>query len=78
MAKNVTSQDLRKPAIVAALKKASGGNRVTLVKQLDTNTFRGNCLLYVGNGNGDVNGYGERSSYKTLGQFEVVIDFNKA
>jgi hypothetical protein len=35
MAKNVTSNDPRKPAIVAALKRISGGTKVTLLKEVD-------------------------------------------
>jgi hypothetical protein len=47
MAKAITSKDPRKAAIVAALKRASGGTKVTSVRELDTSPdggFVGSCM----------------------------------
>lgn len=45
MAKNITSKDPRKAAIVAALKRVSGGTRVTNVFETpDCNGFMGSCM----------------------------------
>jgi hypothetical protein len=61
---NVTSRDPRKPQIVAALKQLSGGNKVTLVKQVDLDKFEGRCLK------------GNRYGYEVLGTFTVHIKFS--
>lgn len=42
--KNVTSKDPRKPRIVHALKKKSGGNKVTLLKEISPGVFQGHCM----------------------------------
>ncbi len=45
MAKNIKSTDPRKPAIVAALKRLSGGTKVTNVFEAPhSNGFMGNCF----------------------------------
>lgn len=42
--KNVVSRDPRKPFIMAALKAASGCRKVTMVQELKTGGYSGNCL----------------------------------
>jgi hypothetical protein len=42
--KNVVSYDPRKPAIMVALKRASGCRKVTMVKELAAGGFTGNCM----------------------------------
>jgi hypothetical protein len=72
--KHVHSKDPRKPAIVAALKRRSGGNKVTLLVELeDGKLFEGRCLKYVGAGNGRVRApiMGGNGSYEELGTFQV-------
>lgn len=63
MSKNVTSKDPRKPAIVAALKRKSGGGKVTLLTELSNGNFMGHCLLKITLGRG--------SKWESLGAFEV-------
>lgn len=60
-AKHVHSADPRKAAIVAALKKKSGGTKVTLLKEIAPNTFTGSCLRSVGR------------RYEQLGEFTVEV-----
>lgn len=60
--KHVRSDDARKPAVVAALKKASGGSRVTLVTEIGENTFQGNCLVTAADG-----------KFTNLGFYQVVM-----
>lgn len=63
MKQSVKSTDERKPIIMAELKKKSGGNRVTLVKQIGANEFTGHCQK------------GSRAGYQSLGDFTVRISF---
>ena len=42
--KNIKSTDPRKVLIVSALKRMSGGTKITCVEELAPNTFRGRCL----------------------------------
>jgi len=61
MSKNVKSTDPRKALIMVALKKASGANKVTLVKEHADGRFEGHCLK------------GNRYGYESLGTFTVVL-----
>lgn len=60
--KNVKSTDPRKSAIMAALKRKSGANKVTLVKESEYGGFEGHCLI------------GGKAGYKSLGTFYVEYD----
>lgn len=73
--KHVKSTDPRKPAIVSQLKRISGGNKVTLLTEIEDGLFQGRCLKYVGAGNGTENTCLGAGSYKALGDFKVRIDF---
>lgn len=42
--KPVRSKDPRKPAVMAALKAASGCRKVTMVEELKAGGFSGNCM----------------------------------
>lgn len=66
MAKNVTSYDSRKSAIMEALKRASGGTKITNVVELESGKFAGHCMK-MGR-----NEYGGKS-YLSLGTFTVEI-----
>ena len=44
MAKHVHSKDPRKRAIVAALRRASGGTKVTMLEEIAGGLFQGSCL----------------------------------
>lgn len=46
--RNVTSGDLRKAPIVAALKSASGATKVTLLVEVTPGVFQGNCIIPKG------------------------------
>jgi hypothetical protein len=61
--KSVHSTDPRKPYIMDALKKESGGNKVTCIRELGDGYFKGNCMS------------GNRSGYEKLGIFTVKMDF---
>ena len=61
MTKRVTSTDPRKPAIVAKLKAASGGTKVTNVFEHRDGSFTGDCMTKQP---------GERQ-WTNLGQFEI-------
>ena len=63
MAKHVKSTDPRKKSIVEALKRVSGGNKVTLVKEHDDGRFEGHCLR------------GNRYGYESLGTFIVTYTY---
>lgn len=41
--KHVHSQDPRKPKILAALKRKSGGTKVTLLTEIEPGIFEGKC-----------------------------------
>ena len=60
--KHVKSTDPIKKSVVAALKVASGANKITLVKDHEDGTFSGHCLK------------GNRSGYESLGTFTVDFD----
>ena len=62
MSKSVKSTDPRKPEIMAALKRKSGANKVTLVVENKDGSFSGSCLK------------GNRSGYDNLGAFTVTYD----
>lgn len=62
MGKNVKSTDPRKKDIMAALKRISGANKVTLVKENNPDSFEGHCLI------------GNKAGYKSLGTFIVTHD----
>lgn len=62
MSKNVKSTDPRKPEIMAALKRKTGANKVTLVKENNDGSFSGSCLK------------GGRAGYQQLGTFTVTYD----
>lgn len=68
MARNVTSYDPRKKPIVDALKKKSGGTKVTLLKEIGPGIFEGRCLK----SGGPVKDRETRSSYIELGSFQVT------
>jgi hypothetical protein len=55
--KNVTSSDPRKPEIVRALKDASGGSKVTLLREVGPGVFVGHCLVSAAHGGYDSRGY---------------------
>ena len=44
MGKHIHSKDPRKPAIVAALRKASGGTKITMLEEIAVGVFQGSCL----------------------------------
>jgi hypothetical protein len=48
MAKHVHSKDPRKPMIVSALKRKSGGTKVTELVETEPGVFRGRCLRVHG------------------------------
>lgn len=57
MARNLTSYDQRKKPVVIALKKKSGGTKVTLLKETGPGVFEGKChALEVETGCWDVLG----------------------
>ena len=47
---NITSKDPRKKTIVVALKRKSGGSKITMVKELKDGTFQGNSMKHNGKG----------------------------
>jgi hypothetical protein len=53
--KAIASYDPRKPAIMAALKRASNCRKVTTVRELKTGGFTGNCMYP--NSSGIVEGF---------------------
>lgn len=61
--KHVHSGDPRKPAIVAALKAASGGNKITNVYESGPNCFHGDALKYNP----------AKRAYTDLGHFTVTL-----
>ncbi len=61
--KHVRSDDPRKPIITAELKKLSGGNKVTLVTEVEPNVFQGHCQK------------GGRAGYESLGFYQLRISF---
>jgi hypothetical protein len=67
MARNVTSYDPRKKPIVDALKKKSGGTKVTLLKEIGPGVFEGSCLKGGGPAT-DMGAY----SWIELGKFQVT------
>lgn len=42
--KNIRSTDPRKPAIVAALKRDSGGTKVTTLQEIRPGVYHGQCM----------------------------------
>lgn len=64
MSNHITSRDPRKPAIVAALKRKSGGTKVTLLEEIAPGQYRGNCLRGDGNT--------RHGGWTQLGTFEVT------
>ena len=65
---NVLGRDPRKAGVVAALKRASGGTKVTGVRQsrYSKSTFCGNCMVAVRDGSW--------RGFKSVGVFVVEID----
>lgn len=62
--KSVTSKDPRKKQVVSAIKRKSGGNKVTNVKQLKDGSFQGHAMK------------GGRYGYESLG--EVIVTAEEA
>lgn len=63
MAKLVKSTDSRKPSVMKALKEASGGSKITQVKDQGGGTFTGQCFKHLGN-----------RKYEDLGTFTVEVE----
>jgi len=73
MKKSVKSTDPRKPQIVGALKKASGGTKVTSVKEIGLNRFEGHCMKIITFVN--PHGYTIKSDkYESLGVFSITVE----
>lgn len=78
MKKSVTSKDPRKPAIMAAFKRAvEGCTKVTMVTDLGGGFFLANCL---GKHAGHVTyATGQRTGgFAQLGSFELVIEVGES
>lgn len=67
--KHVHSQDPRKPKIVAALKRKSGGTKVTLLTEIETGIFEGKCMRPATTV--QKTWYGATKRYEDLGMFVV-------
>jgi hypothetical protein len=72
MKKPIKSNDPRKPAIVSALKRKSGGTKVTNVREIGPNMFSGDCLKRPQGGNPAAYHPADRA-WLNLGTFEVEM-----
>lgn len=69
--KHVKSDDPRKPAIVAAIKAASGGTKVTLVQEVAPGVFQGDAIIPARRAPRGTPLDEKNRAGKTLGRFEA-------
>lgn len=68
--KHVHSQDPRKPKIVEALKRKSGGTKVTLLVEVEPGLFEGKCMKPATTT--EQTWYGAIKRYEEVGFFRVT------